>query len=139
VPSKLEQEIEEILERTGGPPPPARFRRPSRIGQTLQGWLDAALTAVSRINPGQLMLASILIMIGSWFVLRRYETAMLVVALIGFALFALAFVLSFIKRRRGAEPSSGSERYWRGQPIDYTDSPSSGLRNPFRNIFGRRR
>jgi hypothetical protein len=130
MPSKLEQEIEEILSRTGGPPAPARFRRPSRLGQSLRGWTTALNSRLAAINPGQLMLASVLIIVGSWFVLRSYDSAMMVVALFGFALFVVAFVLAVL-RRRGRGPAPPGTRFWRGQPVDYDDD-EGGFRSPFR-------
>jgi hypothetical protein len=130
MPSKLEQEIEEILSRTGGPPPPARFRRPNRIGQTIRGWASSLNAKLAGVNPGQLMLASILIIIGSWFVLRSYDDAMMIVALAGVTLFVIAFVLAIL-RRRGGGPSPPGTRYWRGQQMDYDDD-QGGFRSPFR-------
>jgi VIT1/CCC1 family predicted Fe2+/Mn2+ transporter len=136
--SKLEQEIEEILARTGGPPPPARFRpRGSSLRQAIGGVASSVASLLARINAGQLMLASILLIIGSWFVLRQWETAMTVVALAGLALFVLAFVLAIARRRtRGSGPPE--PRYWRGQPIDYDQQSQGTFRNPFRNLFRRR-
>jgi hypothetical protein len=136
--SKLEQEIEEILARTGGPPPPARFRpRGSSIGRALGNMVSSIGAFFVGINPGQLMLASILLVIGSWFVLRQWETVMTVVALAGLALFLIAFVLA-IARRRSPGPGKPEPRYWRGQPMDYDSSPGTSFRNPFRNLFRRR-
>ena len=136
--SKLEQEIEEILARTGGPPAPARFRpRGSSLRQAIGNMASSVGLLLSSINAGQLMLASILLIIGSWFVLRQWETAMTMVALAGLALFALAFVLAIARRRsRGSGPPE--PRYWRGQPIDYDSSSQGSFRNPFRNLFRRR-
>lgn len=129
--SKLEQEIEEILARTGGPPPPTKLRRPSHTGRRLTEMRTALAERVRAINPGQMMLASILIIIGSWFVLRRWDTAMLVVALFGLGLFVVAFVLSIWRRRSGGGgPGPTGQHYWRGQPLDYR--PGGGFRNPFR-------
>lgn len=132
--TKLEQEIEEILARTGGPPPPTRLRRPSRTKKRLAQIREDVSTRLRSINAGQLMLASILIIIGSWFVLRSYDNLMLVVAVFGFSLFAFAFLLSIWRRRFGG-PSTGEaegQRYWRGQPIDYDSRRDEGFRNPFR-------
>jgi VIT1/CCC1 family predicted Fe2+/Mn2+ transporter len=136
--SKLEQEIEEILARTGGPPPPARFRpRGSSLGQAMGNAASSVGSLLAGINAGQLMLASILLIIGSWFVLRQWETAMTIVALTGLALFVIAFVLAIARRRtRGSGPPE--TRYWRGQPMDYDSQPQGSFRNPFRNLFRRR-
>ena len=137
MPNKLEQEIEEILARTGGPPAPARFRpRGGSLRRTLGSGFSSVGNRLTSINPGQLMLASILVIIGSWFVLRQWETAMTIAALIGLAMFVVAFILFIIRRRGGGTATSGSPqnpRYWRGQPIDYDEGSSSGgFRNPFR-------
>ena len=136
--SKLEQEIEEILARTGGPPRVTRFRPRARgIRETLRRGVATISSWVAGVNAGQLMLASILLIIGSWFVLRRWDSAMTVVALIGVAMFVVAFVLA-IFRRRSPSPGRTEPRYWRGQPIDYDSSPGGSFRNPFRNLFRRR-
>lgn len=134
MPSKLEQEIEEILARTGGPPPPTRLRRSSRTKKRLIQVREDVSTRLRCINAGQLMLASILIIIGSWFVLRSYDSLMVVVALFGFGLFLFAFLLSIWRRRFGGPTASAGsgQRYWRGQPLDYDSGRDEGFRNPFR-------
>jgi hypothetical protein len=140
MPSKLEQEIEEILARTGGPPAPTKLRRPAKTKAAIGQFFGNLNSRLGTINSGQLMLASVLLIIGSWFVLRRYDTAMTVVAVVGIGLFAFAFFLSILRRRRGAT-SVGPDgtRYWRGQQIDYTGGGGeSGFRNPFKDLFRRR-
>lgn len=133
MPTKLEQEIEEILARTGGPPKPTRLRPRGSLRRRIGDWVSQLNDRLAALNPGQLMLASILLIVGSWFVLRRYDTLMMIVALAGLGLFAFAFILSILKRRtRGTSPSGGT-RYWRGQQIDYDDRGSGpSFRNPFR-------
>ncbi|HEX5938837.1 MAG TPA: hypothetical protein VFZ12_00590 [Dehalococcoidia bacterium] len=136
--TKLEQEIEEILARTGGPPRPARFRPRARgFGKWFRDVTSSLSARVAAVNPGQLMLASILVIFGSWFVLRQWDTAMTVGILTGLAMFVVAFVLAILRRRSPA-PGQPETRYWRGQPIDYDSSSGGSFRNPFRNLFRRR-
>ncbi|MPZ23657.1 MAG: hypothetical protein GEU28_08940 [Dehalococcoidia bacterium] len=138
--TKLEQEIEEILARTGELPKPTRLRRPSRLKSLLGGLKGGGLPAfIASINPGQLMLASALIVVGSWFILRPLPDLMMLVAIAGLILFVFAFGLSIVRRRGGGVRAGSSARYWRGQPLDYGRGSATGLRNPLRRIFGRRR
>lgn len=111
--NRLQREIEEILSKVEGVPPPAPRRRLKlRWGQRLHDLLRAVPTFLSHISVGQLMLTAIAIIIIAYVfrfgnpVLARY------IIIAGIALFAASLLLSF---RRS---NTTYQKRWRGQLID---------------------
>lgn len=119
MPSRVEREIDEILQRIDTSLP--REPWPRRLRRTLAGAAsaarDAARVAVRNFTPGSAMLVAFALIIASLFVSRAWSDAGRFVLLAGVALFVLALVASFAGRR--GEP----ERRWRGRVIRY-DEPT---------------
>lgn len=120
MPSKIEQEIEELLARLDAVPPP----RPSlftRIKQSLKRGTGDILHAVAsirlpRISPGHLLLIAIAIIVGAWVIGGGSDIVRWVIVG-GIALFILAFVLSLRRQSDRSRP----EKLWRGRSMDDLD------------------
>ena len=115
---KFEQEIEEIIRKSGGdlPPPPRAARRSVRKAkETGRHWRPP-------LNAGQLMLGSIgMLLVGVllWGTSSGLGGMIMLGAVI---LFLFSYMLFFGKRAT----SGGYEKRWRGQPIiDRQPSPVS--------------
>jgi VIT1/CCC1 family predicted Fe2+/Mn2+ transporter len=131
VSDKIEREVEEILRKLDRFVPEesrlARVRR--RLGQAASDLLHTLLARLSRISLGQVMLASLILVVVAFF-FRSASPVLARWAIIGgLILFFTAFVLSLIGGR------SRYERRWRGQVIDLSE-PSLGSR--LRNWLQRR-
>jgi hypothetical protein len=112
---RIEREIEEILKKIDDfvPESPRARRPPRRVSRPLssaQGWFLRRLAAIS-LN--QVMMWSLLVLLVAFF-LRGVPIGMwlMIGALI---VFATAFFLSLVG---GTSRRSGSEKRWRGEPID---------------------
>jgi VIT1/CCC1 family predicted Fe2+/Mn2+ transporter len=131
VSDKLEREVEEILRKLDRfvpkEGPLARARR--RVGQAAADFFHAVLARLSHISLGQVMLASLVLVVLAFFF--RGASPMLArwVIIGGLILFFTAFVLSLRSGR------SRYERRWRGRVIDLSE-PSLGDR--LRNWLQRR-
>ena len=120
---KIEREVEEILRKLDKFVPEesrlARTRR--RLGQATSDLLHTLLVRLSRISLGQVMLASLILVVAAFF-FRATSPVLARWAIIGgLILFFTAFVLSLLGGR------SRYERRWRGQAIDLSE-PSLGSR-----------
>jgi hypothetical protein len=126
VSDKIEREVEEILRKLDKFVPEegrlARARR--RLGQATSDLLHTLLVRLSRVSLGQVMLASLILVVVA-FLFRSASPDLARWAIIGgLILFFFAFVLSLLGGR------SRYERRWRGQVIDLSEpSLSSRLRN----------
>jgi VIT1/CCC1 family predicted Fe2+/Mn2+ transporter len=131
VSDKIEREVEEILRKLDKFVPEesrlARARR--RLGQAASDSLHALLVRLSRISLGQVMLASLLLVVVAFFFRSASPTLARWAIIGGLILFFTAFVLSLLGGR------SRYERRWRGQVIDLSE-PSLG--NRLRNWLQRR-
>ena len=135
MPDKLEREVEEILEKLDRFVPEegrlARSRR--RTAQAIGGFFQPLLARFSRVSLGQLMLASLLLVLVAFFFRGASPGLARWLIIGGLILFVGAFVLSFLGGR------SRSERRWRGRVIDLSEpSLATRLRNWFRRqVHGR--
>ena len=127
MPNRVEREIEEILTKLdapGGGRRPTRLRRSwrSRLTRRVGAW-RSRLPALPALNPGNLMLTGIVLIL-SGLILRMVSADLTRwVVILGLILFFSSFVLSFT--RRGPTGVGRNETYWRGQRI-----PRSELRGP---------
>lgn len=110
---RLQREIEEILSKVEGIPPQARPRRHLnlRLGQRLHSLLQGLLERLSRVSVGQLMLASIAVILVAYLFRSVIPVANYLI-MAGITLFLVSFVLSF---RR---PRIAYEKRWRGRVVD---------------------
>lgn len=135
MPSRVEREIDEILRRLEPSlPREPRIRRARRaVRRALGASRDALAGALRRLTTGNAMLLAFALVIGSLVVSRLWDDAGRFMLLAGAALFVLALVASFARRR------SVPERRWRGQVIHY-DEPTLAdrLRNWWRAKSRRR-
>ena len=132
MPDNLEREVEEILRKLDKfvpeEGPLTRTRR--RLGQAVAESIHAMAVRLSRIALGQLMLASLVLVLVAFFFFRGASPALARWLIIGgLVLFLTAFVLSVLGGR------SRYERRWRGQLVDLSE-PSLGAR--LRNWLQRR-
>lgn len=117
-PSKFEREIEELLARLGDWTP--KSRPPGQFLETLRRWIYrwqyGWQYAISRLRwyvpPEQLMLISILLIVGAYFFRFVLPMAARYIAVLGFIMFFASFLLSFGFARR-------PEKKWRGRVVDY--------------------
>ena len=120
---KIEREVEEILRKLDKFVPEesrlARARR--RLGQATSDLLHTLLVRLSRISLGQVMLASLILVVVAFFFRAASPVLARWVIIGGLILFFTAFVLSLLGGR------SRYERRWRGQAIDLSE-PSLGSR-----------
>jgi len=123
VSDKIEREVEEILRKLDKFVPEesrlARARR--RLGQATSDLLHTLLVRLSRISLGQVMLASLILVVVAFFFRAASPVLARWVIIGGLILFFTAFVLSLLGGR------SRYERRWRGQAIDLSE-PSLGSR-----------
>lgn len=129
--NNLEREVEEILRKLDrfvpeeGPLPRAR----RRMAGAASGVLRAVLARLSRVSLGQVMLASLILVLAAFFFRSASPALARWIMIGGLILFSTAFVLSLVGGR------SRYERRWRGQVIDLSE-PSLGDR--LRNWLQRR-
>lgn len=124
--NNLEREVEEILRKLDrfvpeeGPLPRAR----RRMAGAASGVLHALLARLSIVSLGQVMLASLALVLVAFFFRSASPALARWVVIGGLILFFTAFVLSLVGGR------SRHERRWRGQVIDLSESSlSDRLRN----------
>ena len=131
MPDNLEREVEEILRKLDKfvpeEGPLTRTRR--RLGQAVAESIHAMAVRLSRIALGQLMLASLVLVLVAFFFRGASPALARWLIIGGLILFLTAFVLSLLGGR------SRSERRWRGQVVDLSE-PSLGTR--LRNWLQRR-
>jgi Flp pilus assembly protein TadB len=113
--NRLQQEIEELLEKIERFPP----KRPlwKKVLQTVQrgvGNVVHAATAVPfpRVSLGHVALAAIVIVVVAWIAFPFTDVTRWVI-IGGILLFVAAFVMSL--RRQSRPPT---QKYWRDRPID---------------------
>jgi hypothetical protein len=131
VSDKIEREVEEILRKLDKfvPEESRLVRTRRRLGQATSDLAGALLGRLSRISLGQVMLASLVVVVVA-FLFRSSSPTLARWAIIGgLLLFFGAFVLSVVGGR------SRYEKRWRGQVIDLSE-PSLGSR--LRNWLQRR-
>jgi len=123
VPDNIEREVEEILRKLDKFVPEegrlARARR--RAWQATSDLLHTLRVRLSRISPGQVMLASLILVVVAFFFRSASPVLARWVIIGGLILFFTAFVLPLLGGR------SRNERRWRGQVIDLSE-PSLGSR-----------
>ncbi|GIW09957.1 MAG: hypothetical protein KatS3mg061_1014 [Dehalococcoidia bacterium] len=133
---RLEQEIEEILARSGdlAPPPRAAHRPPPQ--PDTRKWapgMDRAGSLWSRLgSAGQLMALALLLTLVAYVAWYRS-------ALAGFVFTVLAvgcFLGAYLRGWRGPQ-ALGRERRWRGQRLDFTDYRTSDLGGRLRRWWQR--
>jgi VIT1/CCC1 family predicted Fe2+/Mn2+ transporter len=119
----IEREVEEILRKLDKfVPEESRLTRARRrLGQAISDLSHSLLARFSRISLGQVMLASLILVVVA-FLFRSASPTLARWAIIGgLILFFCVFGLSLISGR------SRYERRWRGQVIDLSE-PSLGSR-----------
>ena len=123
MPDNIEREVEEILRKLDRFVPEegrlARARR--RAWQATSDLLHTLRVRLSRISPGQVMLASLILVVVAFFFRSASPVLARWVIIGGLILFFTAFVLPLLGGR------SRNERRWRGQVIDLSE-PSLGSR-----------
>jgi len=128
MPNRVEREIEEILSKLDGLPPPSRpptrLRRTwrSRLGRGVARWRER-LPRFPSVNPGSMLLLGLGMILSAVFLRMISADLTRWVVILGLVLFFVSFVLSF--RRGGGRITGGADTYWRGQRI-----PRSALRGP---------
>jgi hypothetical protein len=144
MPSRVEREIEEILNRMDSDPSgrrPLRLRRSwrSRIKQFFSR-IPRPHINLSRLNPGTLMLAGMGLILSSIILRSVAPDLVRFVVIAGLVLFFGSFILAF--RRKDTGTLSSGETYWRGQRYARTElgGPSTldRLRSWWRNRNRRR-
>lgn len=120
---RIEREIEEILGKIDQFPAPetrrarARKRALRRMGTAIAERQRALMRELSRVSISQVMLASFLLILGSFF-FRRFNPLVMQWALYaGIVLFVSSFAILIFSRGSGG-PSSIQTR-WRGREISY--------------------
>lgn len=142
MPDKVQQEIEELLDKLDNFIPEERFaskarsrRRRQRLASVLEP-LRRLSASLPRISLGHVMLTGLaLLLIGTFFGGRLGDTANWMI-IAGLVLAGGSFVLSIAG---GGRPAGGRrvEKRWRGQVIEYAE-PSTANRL-FGWLRGRRR
>jgi hypothetical protein len=129
---RLEREIEEILGKIDQFPAPetrrarARKRAIRRLGSAIADRQRAFMRELSRVSISQVMLASFLMILGSFFFRRFSPLFMQWVLYAGIVLFISSFAILMFSR--GSAGSSTQTR-WRGREITYQPAgPSLGQR-----------
>lgn len=124
---RLEREIEEILGKIENfPEPQARARRARkhrfvRVSEAFTRRQRQVAQQLSRIAVSQIMLASFLLILFSFFFRRANPVLMNWVMYAGIILFVSSFAIMMFSGRRGA----GTVRQnWRGRPTEYRTTPS---------------
>ena len=136
---RLEREINEILDNIERFPGPEsrRARARKRFLRRLANYLSDAQRAVAkqiaRVSIGQVMLASFLMILGSFFFRRFSPMLMQWVLVAGVVLFISSFAIMVFARGGGP---SGPSQYWRGRVLNR--GPSS-LVTRLRRWFSARR
>jgi hypothetical protein len=123
VSDNIEREVEDILRKLDKfVPEESRLARTRRgLGQATSDLLHALLARLSRISLGQVMLASLILVVVAFFFRATSPTLARWAIIGGLILFFTAFVLSLL----GGRPRY--ERRWRGEVIDLSE-PSLGSR-----------
>jgi VIT1/CCC1 family predicted Fe2+/Mn2+ transporter len=131
VSDKIEREVEEILRKLDKfvPEESRLVRARRRLGQATSDLARALLGRLSRISLGQIMLASLIVVVVAFFFRSASPTLARWAIIVGLLLFFSVFVLSLLGGR------SRYEKRWRGQVIDLSE-PSLGSR--LRNWLQRR-
>ncbi|RLT34772.1 MAG: hypothetical protein DWI58_20185 [Chloroflexi bacterium] len=117
--NRLEREIEEILGKIEQfPDATARKKRErnrtlQRISNAIADRQRALMRQLSRFTIAQVILLSIIVILGSLFFRRAAPQLMTWVLTAGIILFVTALAISFFGNRRGA---SGQPN-WRGRPV----------------------
>ncbi|HJM88921.1 MAG TPA: hypothetical protein QF624_04740 [Dehalococcoidia bacterium] len=139
---RLEQEINEILDKIEQFPDPEsrRARNRKRLLRRLAGAVAdqqrALVRKISRISISQVMIASFVLILGSFLLGRFLGPARTWMLLAGVILFVSAFAATVFSTKSGPSGST----YWRGQEINYgaTTPPWVRLRRWFANRRSRR-
>jgi len=119
-PNRLEREIEEILGKIEQfPDAPARRKRErnrtlQRISDAIAERQQAVMRQLARFTISQVVLLSIIVILGSLFFRRAAPQFMAWVLYAGIILFVTALAISFFGNRRGA---SAQQQKWRGRPV----------------------
>ena len=141
---RLEREINEILDNIDRFPGPesrrkrARRRLVRRLINSVADGQRAVARQLSRIAIGQVMLASFLMVLASFFFRRFNPVAMQWVLLAGIVLFVSSFAILVFTR--GTPGVGGASGYWRGREIgDRSPSLAERLRHWFASLRRGRR
>jgi hypothetical protein len=141
MPNRVEREIEEILSKLDGLPPPSRpptrLRRTwrLRLGRVISG-LRERLSGLSSINPGSMMLLGLGLILSALFLRMISADLTRWVVIAGLVLFFASFVLSF--RRGGRSVTGDGDTYWRGQRISRSTMRGPSLVDRIRGWWQRR-
>ncbi|MDP2326765.1 MAG: hypothetical protein Q8M79_01605 [Dehalococcoidia bacterium] len=124
---RLEREIEEILGKIENFPEPqararrARKRRFVRVSEAFRQRQRQVAQQLSRIAVSQIMLASFVLILFSFFFRRANPVLMNWVMYAGIILFVSSFAIVMFSGRRGG---STVRQNWRGRPTEYRTTPS---------------
>ena len=149
---RIEREIDEILSRLNddGEPPsgdgdrepiPIESRRRRQPRRSLASRMSAAFS-LPAIRTGGLTPTSVLftgagIMIVG-FILTAIWGALIWLSFAGVALFAAAFIWSFVRSpRRGGSAKASQGAYWRGRYVEYRP-PAPGMLSRIKRAFRKR-
>lgn len=123
---RLEREINEILDKIEQFPTPenrrirARKRAIRRLGTAISLKQQAFMRQLTRLSVSQLMLASFLLILGSFFFRRFNPLLMQWVLYAGIVLFVSTFAIMIFSR---GGVSSGQPQYWRGRELRNQGEP----------------
>jgi hypothetical protein len=137
MPDKFEREIDEILSKIEGFPqqPSARKRASMRLAQRFAAAQRGLAVRLSHVSVGQVVLASMLIIVFSYLFRGAFPPHVWVYGLIlGLILFFTSFALSYRSNLGGR-----SEPYFRGQPRSYYRQDASPIIERLRAWWQQRR
>jgi hypothetical protein len=124
---KLQKEIEDLLASLDTfPPPKPRWKKARDAVLGFLAGIGHAITSIRfpSLNPGHLLLAAIIIIVGAWLLGGTTDLARWIIVA-GVGLFILAFILSL--RRHSPNRPPGGQKYWRDRPMDFSE-PNPGDR-----------
>lgn len=124
---RLEREINEILDKIEQFPTPesrrarARKRFFRRLANSVSEAQRAVVRQLARISISQVMLLSLALIAGAFFLKRANPMVMNWVLLAGVVLFVSSFAILVFTRGGGSSQTG----YWRGREINYRSQPLS--------------
>lgn len=140
---RVQREIEELLGSLDNFVPEERFiskvksRRKAEAGPSPLSRAWATVTKpFRRITLGHVMLLGLALVVTAWLFGDIYGNYRGMMSLLGTVLIIVAFVMSFLGWDSRRTIAGGPvQKRWRGQVIEYNDSPpSSGIKGWFRNL-----
>ena len=137
-PDRLEREIQEILDKIEQLPTPPRRRASGlrrslrRIGEGVSAWQRAVAQELSRVSLSQLVLLSLLLILGAFFI-RGIGPIGTWIMIAGIALLVTSLALMVFGG--GSASRRARTQQWRGRTISYR---RDGLAQRIRRWFGNR-